>query len=68
MGRWETKSQLIEFRDMLVAVRDKVAGLKQQGRSLADVIAAQPTADYDKKWGDWVIDGATFTSLVYQGV
>lgn len=62
------KSQLIEFRDMLVAVRDKVAGLKQQGRSLADVIAAQPTADYDKKWGDWVIDGATFTSLVYQGV
>ena len=62
------KSQLIEFRDMLVGIRDKITGLKKEGRSLAEVLAAKPTADHDKKWGDWVIDGATFTSLVYQGV
>ena len=62
------KSQLIEFRDMLVAIRDKVSALKNQGRSLAEVVAVKPTADYDAKWGAWVIDGATFTSLVYAGV
>ena len=45
------KSQLIEFRDMLVAIREKVAALKRQGKSLDEVLAAKPTADYDAKWG-----------------
>jgi glyoxylase-like metal-dependent hydrolase (beta-lactamase superfamily II) len=62
------RDHLIEFRDMLVGVREKVSTLKSQGRSLAEVIAAKPTADYDAKWGGWVIDGATFTGLVYAGV
>jgi glyoxylase-like metal-dependent hydrolase (beta-lactamase superfamily II) len=62
------KSQLIEFRDMLVAVRDKVAALKKQGRSLQEAIEAKPTADYDAKWGGFVIKGKNFTALVYQGV
>lgn len=62
------KAQLIEFRDMLLSIRDNVSKLKKQGRSLAETIAAKPTADYDEKWGDWVIDGSNFTSLVYAGV
>jgi glyoxylase-like metal-dependent hydrolase (beta-lactamase superfamily II) len=62
------KSQLIEFRDMLVAIRDKVAARKGQGKSLDGVVAAHPTAAYDEKWGGFVIDGRTFTSLVYVGV
>jgi len=62
------KSQLIEFRDMLVAVREKVSVLKKQGKSLGEVVAAKPTADYDAKWGGYVIDGKTFTALVYAGV
>jgi glyoxylase-like metal-dependent hydrolase (beta-lactamase superfamily II) len=62
------KSQLIEFRDMLVSVRDKVSTLKKQGKSLEEVVAAKPTADYDGKWGGFVIDGNFFTRLVYAGV
>ena len=62
------KSQLIEFRDMLVSVREKVSALKKKGRSLDEVLAAKPTADYDAKWGGFVIDGKNFTALVYQGV
>ena len=62
------KAQLIEYRDMMVDVRDKVSALKQQGRSLVDVVAAKPTADYDAKWSGFVIDGSTFASLVYEGV
>ena len=53
---------------MLVSVREKVSTLKKEGKSLAEVIAAKPTADYDVKWGGFVIDGKNFTSLVYQGV
>jgi glyoxylase-like metal-dependent hydrolase (beta-lactamase superfamily II) len=62
------KSHLIEFRDMLVAVRQKVAALKKQGKSRDEVVAAKPTADYDAKWGGFVINGDFFTRLVYAGV
>ena len=62
------KSQLIEFRDMLVSVRDKVSTLKKEGKSLEEVVAAKPTADYDAKWGGFVVDGIFFTRLVYKGV
>jgi hypothetical protein len=62
------KSQLVGFRNMLVSVRDKVSALKKEGKSLEEVVAAKPTADYDAKWGGFVIDGNTFTALVYAGV
>jgi glyoxylase-like metal-dependent hydrolase (beta-lactamase superfamily II) len=63
-----TRAQLIEFRDMLVAVRDNVAALKRQGKSLDEVVAAKPTAAFDEKWGHFVIDPAHFTKLVYAGI
>lgn len=62
------KPQLMEFRDMLVTVRDRVADLKKQGRSVEEVVASKPTAAYDEKWGGFVIDGSTFAKLVYVGV
>ena len=62
------KSELIEYRDMLVAIRDNVAKLKQQGRSLEDTITAKPTATFDAKWGQFVITPDFFTRLVYHGV
>jgi hypothetical protein len=62
------KSQLIGFRDMLVSVRDKVSKLKKEGKSLEEVVAAKPTADYNAKWGGFVIDRNFFTRLVYAGV
>src|SRR5271166_1604891 len=63
-----TKAELREFRDMLVAVRDKVADLKRQGRSRDEIVAAKPTAAFDAKFGNWVIDPGFFTRLVYEGV
>jgi glyoxylase-like metal-dependent hydrolase (beta-lactamase superfamily II) len=62
------RAQLIEFRDMLVTVRDKVVALKSQGKSLEDIIAAKPTAAFDDKWGRFVIDSKFFTKLVYEGL
>ena len=62
------RAGLVAFRDMLVAVRGKVAALKAQGKTLAEVQAARPTAALDAKWGRSVIDGQLFTALVYRGV
>jgi glyoxylase-like metal-dependent hydrolase (beta-lactamase superfamily II) len=62
------RSELQTYRDMLVGIRDNVAALKQQGRSLAEIVAARPTAAYDAKWGQFVISPALFTKLAYEGV
>lgn len=62
------KAQLIEYRDMLIAIRKKVAKLKKRGKTLDEVIAAKPTSAYDAKWGNFVIGPAFFTRLVYKGV
>ena len=62
------RAQLIEFRDMLVGIRNNVARLKHEGRTLAETVAARPTAAYDAKFGKFLIDPAFFTHLVYMGV
>jgi glyoxylase-like metal-dependent hydrolase (beta-lactamase superfamily II) len=62
------RSEVVEFRDMLVTTRDKVASLKKQGRTLNETIAAKPTAAYDAKWGQFLVTPALFTGLVYAGV
>jgi glyoxylase-like metal-dependent hydrolase (beta-lactamase superfamily II) len=62
------KIELTAYRDMLVAIRDNVAKLKHQGRSLEETIAAKPTDAFDAKWGQFVITPALFTRLVYEGV
>lgn len=39
------------YRDMLVAVRDRIQKLVDQGKSADEVVAAKPTSDLDAKWG-----------------
>jgi len=58
------KAELTEYRNMLVAIRNNVAKLKQQERSLADTITAKPTATFDAKWGQFVITPDFFARLV----
>ncbi|MDM0015065.1 MBL fold metallo-hydrolase [Variovorax sp. J22P168] len=62
------RTQLREYRDMLVAIRRNISTLKKQGKSLAEIVAQKPTAKFDAKYGDYVIDPAFFILLVYTGV
>jgi glyoxylase-like metal-dependent hydrolase (beta-lactamase superfamily II) len=62
------KARLTEFRDMLVTIRDNVATLKKQGKSVSETVAAKPTAAYDAKYGQFLITPAFFTALVYSEV
>lgn len=40
---------LIAHRDMILAIRDRVDKLVQQGKSAEETLAAHPTSDYDSK-------------------
>ena len=62
------KTEMIEYRDILASIRDRVAALKGQGKSLNEIVAAKPTAAYDANWGTGFVNGEFFTKLVYKGV
>ena len=47
------------FRDMLVVIRDRVAGAIREGKSLEEIQGAGLTAEYDERWaGSGRIGGA----------
>jgi glyoxylase-like metal-dependent hydrolase (beta-lactamase superfamily II) len=62
------KDQLSASHDMLVALRDKVAAIKKEGKSVDEAIASKPTAQYDAKWHTGFVTPELFTRLLYQGV
>ena len=66
-GKIGGKSELTEYRDMLVTIHDKVATLKKEGKTLEETIAAKVTAAYDSKWATSFVTGDVFTKLVYAG-
>ena len=67
-GEVSGKADLILFRDVLVGIRDKVAALKKQGRTLDEIVAAKPGARTDEEWGRSFISPSAFIDLVYHGV
>jgi hypothetical protein len=50
-GRLSDEADVVEYRDMLTIVRDRIQDLIGQGKSLAEVKAAGPTRDYDGRYG-----------------
>jgi len=67
-GEVSNRAGLTEFRDMLAAIRGNVARLKKEGKTLSETIAAKPTAAFDAKYGDFLINPAFFIQLVYMDV
>jgi len=46
-GPMVDRAAVIAHRDMILAIRSKVAALVDQGKTVEEVIAAKPTSDYD---------------------
>jgi cyclase len=46
-GPMVDRAALIAHRDMILAIRDKVAALVAEGKTVDEVLAAKPTSDYD---------------------
>jgi cyclase len=70
-GRLSEESDVVEYRDMVTIIRDRVQAMVKKGMSLDQVKAAKPTFDYDRRYGatsgPWTTDmfvEAVFRSLV----
>ena len=59
------KVALTKYRDVLVAVRDRVQKQKAAGKILEEVIAAKPTSDFDETWGKGFTTPDRFVTTVY---
>ena len=50
-GRLCDEAEVVEYRDMVTIVRDRIADLIKKGQSLQQVKAARPSRDYDGDYG-----------------
>ena len=50
-GRLADEADVVEYRDMITIIRDRVRAMIDEGMSLRQVIAARPTRDYDGRYG-----------------
>jgi cyclase len=50
-GRLADEADVVEYRDMLTIIRDRVQSMIDMGMSSAQVQAARPTRDYDGRYG-----------------
>ncbi|RMH19371.1 MAG: MBL fold metallo-hydrolase [Gemmatimonadetes bacterium] len=68
-GDLATPDDLRAYRDMLLTVRDRIRMMVREGKSLDEVLAARPTADFDAEWSQgneqW---RDRFVGIVYRSV
>lgn len=69
-GRLCEEADVVEYRDMVTIIRDRVADLIRKGKTLEQVKAARPTLDYDTQYGAtngiWTTD--MFIEAVYKNL
>jgi cyclase len=63
-GRLCNEADVVEYRDMVAIVRDRVRALMADGKSLQQIQAAKPTLDYDASYGS----GEAFVRSVYESL
>ncbi len=69
-GRLSDEFDVLEYRDMVTIVRDRVQAMVKKGMTLEQVTAARPTRDYDSRYGattgNWTTD--MFVEAVYRSL
>jgi cyclase len=67
-GPLASKADLVNYRAMLVGTIGNIKRLAGEGKTLEQVIAAKPTADWDERWGKGFIPPARYIEMVLKGL
>ncbi len=67
-GGLSNRAELTTYRDVLVAMRDKIQAMVHSGMSKDAVIAAKPTQDYDAEWGAGFMKPDQWVGIVYDSL
>ena len=64
-GPLSRKTDLNNYLSMLKILRSNIQKLLADGKSQEEVIAANPTADYDETWGQGFLSPEKFVTILY---
>ena len=67
-GPLGTKADLQNYRNVLAGIRDRVKALIAQGKSLDQIVAAKPTAQWDPTWGKGFMGPDVFVGFVHRSL
>ncbi|MFP6781269.1 MAG: MBL fold metallo-hydrolase, partial [Gammaproteobacteria bacterium] len=67
-GALADKQSLVEYRDMMKAVRQSISDLIVAGNSEAQIVLAKPTAEFDSKWGSGFLKPNTFVKMIVDSI
>jgi cyclase len=63
-GRVSDEADVVELRDMIVIIRDRIQDMIKRGMTLDQVKAARPSLDYDTRYGN----SAAFVEGIYRSL
>ena len=67
-GPLATRTDLQDYRDMLVLVRHRITVLIAAGKTMDEAAAAAPTKDLDSQWGGGYVSPNIFTKMVFSSL
>jgi hypothetical protein len=69
-GRICDEADVVEFRDMVVIVRDRIADMIKKGMTLGRIKEARPTLDYDTEYvsKDSFVTADRFVEAMYKSL
>ena len=67
-GPISSKKDLRAYRDMLARVSANISRLIKAKKTLAQVVAAQPTREFDAVWGNGFLKPDQFVEIVYKSM
>jgi glyoxylase-like metal-dependent hydrolase (beta-lactamase superfamily II) len=65
-GRLSEQMEIVDYRDMVVLVRDVVADLAKQGKTLDEIKAAKPALPYETRYGAQPGATTAFIESIYR--
>ena len=67
-GNLGTRADLVRYRDAVRSVRDRIAKMIADRKTMAQVIAAKPSQEFDDQFGRGFINPETFVTTVYSSL
>jgi len=64
-GPLSNKAEIQAFHDMLQTLYSRIKALRDEGKTMEEIVAAKPTAEYDAQWGNGFLAPDPWVQIVY---
>ncbi|MEO8450883.1 MAG: MBL fold metallo-hydrolase [Gemmatimonadota bacterium] len=67
-GALSNRQEMIAYRDILKTIRGRVARMIDQGKTLEQIVAAKPTAEWDEGWTTSFVNGTQLVRFIHESL